>query len=345
MNPLLSKIVHHIKSCGFIDVHTFMSMALYDLEYGYYFTKNVIGKDGDYITSPEISQVFGEILACWFINQWHIAGEPEKCNIIEFGPGRGTLMADMLRVFSKHSKFWSALQNIVLVEVSPILREKQKRNLNNYFEKIIHIDSIQQYNTDLSSTNFVIANEFFDALPIQQFIGEKNPRKILLTTNNVLEFEQQYDEETAIREVCPDYELIIQKICNLIGSKGAALVIDYGFYHQQLFGNTLQALKHKRYADILTTPGEADLSHHVNFANLQNFIPCEFQVNVSTQQDFLIKHGIIERTQQLASKANTTQQKNHILTATARLTMPQHMGRLFKVMQIVNSYANPSSLL
>ncbi|WP_333023358.1 class I SAM-dependent methyltransferase [Wolbachia endosymbiont of Pentidionis agamae] len=324
---------------GSISISEFMKTALYHKNYGYYNSKNPIGQVGDFITSPEISQLFGEILAVWIMLAWEKLGKPREFILVEFGPGKGTLMQDIMRVTKKHQDFYNAM-SIHLIEISPILIELQKQALKN-FNITWHIS----INTLPEKIAIFVANEFFDAMPIDQFVyynGElyevrvaKDLSMIHIKTKavNVISIEERLFDGATI-EMCSVGIDLMKKIEEyLCKNSGSALIIDYGYINPP-FKNTLQSIKNHRYSNILENIGESDITALVNFKALQDTLKC-LDSNLLTQREFLYLYGIKERIQALMKNIDNEKQKKKLLSEYLRLT--ENMGTLFKVLSI-NSY-------
>jgi SAM-dependent MidA family methyltransferase len=317
-----------IQKNGPISVEEFLQIALYHPEFGYYQRQTVLGRQGDFITAPEISQVFGELIALWIFETWQQLGSKTPIQFIELGPGRGTMMADILRTLERIKAFPISELSVHLVEVSPFLRQQQKIQLSKY--------TFINWTNELATVPeqescFILANEFFDALPIQQYDENNELRRINIDENGLLFFVNECSKEQ-----CPSYFPIIEKISkHLKASASAALIIDYGDYTiGNRTGETLQALKNHGYCSIFEEG--ADLSHQVNFKQLEDdFKTCDTQtLPVITQGQFLTSLGIDERTAALCKNASI-EQKNILLSGSARLIAPSHMGELFKVMKII----------
>lgn len=306
-----------------LPLNDFMQFALYDLQYGYYINCNPINTD--FITAPEISQLFGEIIGIWVVLQWEQLGKPTQFNLVELGPGQGTLMLDIMRVAHKYI---SNYVSICLVEVSPILKEVQRKTLSAYSENTTWCNNIKDL---LPAPTILIANEFFDALPIRQFTYRNNKwyekcvainhDKLALVdreTNN--NFGEQ--DDGCVIEVNELAHKIFSNIKSFISStSGAALMIDYG-YTKSSGESTLQAVKEHKYHDILDNLGKVDITAHVDFSL---FTDCK----IISQRDFLYRYGIKERAAILLKKANAKEAK-HVMQSLHRLTHPELMGELFK---------------
>jgi len=313
----------------------------------YYAHAVPFGVEGDFTTAPEISQMFGEMIAAWCVDIWHQAGKPPKVNLVELGPGRGTLMADMLRIAKNWPDFAAAV-SVHLVETSPQLRLAQADNLHAATpEWHDSIDSLPE------GFSLMVANEFFDALPIHQFVKKGGvwleravdfdteegsfcfttlPLSLDLATVMPADFMNAPDG--SFFEISPVSLEIAKKLAAKMAAQGGAcLVIDYGHVRAGL-GDTLQSIARHEYADVLENPGMCDITAHVDFATLAH--ACRAHADIHgpvTQGAFLNALGITMRAEMLAAKA-TPKQRQQIMTDLHRLTAPSAMGDLFKVMCI-----------
>lgn len=344
MTPLEHIIRQRIAAEGPMDVGTFMALALGHPEHGYYMTRDPFGREGDFTTAPEISQMFGELLGLWAADAWMKLGRPERFDFVECGPGRGTLMADALRAARKVEGFHAAAR-VTLMEISPVLKEKQRQALAGYnaqWVNTLNHPLIRSSNHPL----ILLANEFLDALPIEQFQyegGEWRERIIRINEQDELFFSasprrrpgpierpQEWIPAFAgmtdgdVFEFAPAREKFVADVCCLLKQRhGAALFVDYG--HEGGFGDTLQAVKRHEFVPVLDDIGNADLTSHVDFAALK-LVAEENCVNVFGpvgQGRFLEALGLRERAAALGQGAEM-----------ARLAAPEHMGRLFKVMAL-----------
>ena len=343
MNATKEKILRLIRTQGPISVAQYMAMALTDPEGGYYMTRDPLGRD--FVTAPEVSQIFGELIGLFFVQAWEDRGRPAKFHLVELGPGRGTLMADMLRAAKIRPAFTSAAQ-ITFIEASPVLREVQARTFT---------DAQVAWRKDLRDVPedapvFLIANEFFDALPIHQFlrrhgrwrermVGADGDKLIFTATpdavpDSIIPVHLRDAPEGAVFETSPASQAIAQDIARRIREAGgAALVIDYGHASASL-GDTFQAVKANRFSDPLSEPGEADLTAHVDFAALGTAArEAEGYVfGPEPQGSFLESLGIHTRAERLRRAAPA--QTAEINQALDRLINPLQMGMLFNVMAI-----------
>jgi NADH dehydrogenase [ubiquinone] 1 alpha subcomplex assembly factor 7 len=249
-----SRIVRLIEAQGPISVAQFMTMALGE----YYATRDPFGARGDFITAPEVSQMFGELIGLWMAQCWREQGSPAPARLVELGPGRGTLMADALRAAKIVPEFLDAVE-IVFVEASPVLREMQR-------EKVPGARWLDHFDADLLSDRplFLIANEFFDALPIRQYVKTERGwcERMVTAANGELAFalapvasllDAGEGEDGAVYETSPASLALVEEISRVIaGRGGAALIVDYG--HEGGFGDTLQAVAQHKYATFWIRP-------------------------------------------------------------------------------------------
>ena len=343
MTPLEREIRQIIETEGPMTVSDYMQLCLAHPRYGYYVTRDPLGEKGDFVTAPEVSQMFGELIGAWAAAVWQQMGSPPQVYLVELGPGRGTLMADALRAARAIPGFRAAL-SVHLVEISPALRARQKQTL-------VAEGPIRWHDTIESLPDgpaIVIANDFIDALRVHQFV--KGPDgwhlRVIGLVDDKLGFlvvphpmprdfndEGPHAPDGAILELRDEVpvEMLSQR---LVRQGGAALIVDYG--HARLgFGDTLQAVRNHQYANPLADPGEADLTTQVNFAELvvwarRNGAATHGPI---TQGEFLRRLGIEARAVRLKQSATPTQAAD-IESALARLTAPDQMGDLFKVLAI-----------
>lgn len=338
---LSQHLIEQIAAKGPMPFAEFMAAAASH----YYAAHEPFGVEGDFVTAPEVSQMFGEMIGAWLTDLWLQLGRPEKVKLIELGPGRGTLAADIMRTLSNWTEFSNAV-TLHLVETSPSLRQKQAETLRNY--RPTWYDSLDEVPEGF---NFIIANEFFDALPVHQFKksnGVWMERYVTYdkATNHfnwtlkppAFDIEDVMPPdfidaaEGSIFEVSPASLSVLEEMCDRIASfGGAGLIIDYGHKKTGL-GDTVQALKHHKYSDALQDPGEKDITAHVDFGALKAVAEQQVQVHKAvTQGEFLTRLGITQRAETLREEANDEQRKG-IEQALFRLIAPSEMGTLFKVM-------------
>lgn len=354
MNALLEKMREHIGNDGPLGLDEYMSWALVDPEHGYYTGRDPLGADGDFTTAPEISQMFGELVGLWLAISWQAMGAPSPVNLVELGPGRGTLMADILRATSHVPGFSDAVR-VHLVEVSPALRQRQEKSLEKV--ALAEAPSWHAAFADVpSGPMLLVANEFFDALPIRQLMRagdywlercvDTDPDPDKEDLGYVLTPPADRDnppmppglvdvDSGSMVEICPAAQDIARAIGQrLAADGGAALVIDYG-HAASAAGETFQAVKDHEHADPLKDPGEADLTAHVDFQALAHaaFTGGAQGWGPVPQGHFLTAMGIGTRAEALMSVASAEQQHD-IESAAKRLIDPEQMGSLFKVMAI-----------
>jgi NADH dehydrogenase [ubiquinone] 1 alpha subcomplex assembly factor 7 len=327
---------------GPITVERYMSLCLQH----YYATRDPLGSAGDFTTSPEISQMFGELIGLWMLEVWNGMGRPAPVHLVELGPGRGTLMADLLRATRLLPDFAAAVQ-VHLVETSPSLRQRQEITLASSSHVIHWHDSV---NSLPDGPTLIVANEFFDALPVRQFLATDRGwcERLVGLEGDRLIFGLRPEPEAALGNPLRQGDIlewpgasldIMQALARkLARDTGAALIIDYG-YRSPAFGDTLQALKDHRPVDVLDEPGEADLTTHVDFHRLAQAAATEtLRVHgLSPQGDFLQTLGIDARAASLKSRA-TPEQAADIDSALARLIErgATGMGELFKVLAVTH---------
>lgn len=328
-------IQEKIKSSGPISLEEYMSICLHHPKYGYYAKNNLsfspIGGDGDFITAPEIGQVFGETIAFWCIHQWHLLGTPHTINLVELGPGNGTMIRDILQTFQS----LNIDTNIVvhLVEISPILKIKQRNILSSY-QNIYHYSSIDEIS--LNDPTIVLANEFFDALPINQKIKIENywhARVVALNEHSELCFAPKIstpnDRVDIAEESSASMETLLKIISLLHKNTGSCLIIDYGYMEGS--GDTLQAVHQHSSCCVFKNPGNIDLTAHVNFGKLSSILTEKnISYTLTTQGQFLSQFGAKERTHNLVEQ--NPLYKHTLESALHRLTDNDKMGQLFKVL-------------
>jgi SAM-dependent MidA family methyltransferase len=339
--PLLEKIRALIEANGPLSVAEYMAICLGDHEYGYYATRDPFGAGGDFVTAPEVSQMFGEILGAWLIHTWRFVGAPSPVRLVELGPGRGTLMADVLRVATRAPDFRSAA-SVHLVETSPVLRVRQRERLA---ERGFHIEWHAGFGEVPAGTVLLAANEFLDTLPVRQFVRSNRiwrERVVGLDASGALAFgigAGRLDggpeaAEGSVLELRPAADALIAEItARIVGSGGAALVVDYG--HHGGFGDTLQAVRGHAFADPLDSPGEADVTAHVDFSALARRARAEGAAAHGPigQGAFLLALGLKERAARLGEEAGEAARES-LRAAVDRLAGPAQMGTLFKVIAV-----------
>ncbi len=346
MQSLKDWLIAHIARNGPISVAEYMTTCLLHPEFGYYPTQTPFGRGGDFITAPDISQIFGEVIGLWVAATWIDQNRPTPFALVELGPGQGSLMADILRA-TRHVPGFHAALRLHLIEASPILRQHQSDVLADH-APVFH-DTLASL-PDMPS--FVIANEFFDALPIRQFQkGDQgwHERQIgvikgelawgLSPMVNLSDLRDLDCDTGKVHEICKPAQAIAQDIATRIAHHGgAALIIDYGDW--QSHGATFQAVKSHEYADPLVDPGTADLTAHVAFQPIAHAAASAQVSAMISQGIFLERLGITDRARALARTLTGQALDTHI-AAHRRLTHPDEMGSLFKVLAITPYDAHP----
>ena len=343
MNDLARHLASQIRLHGPLTIAAYMAAALGHPKWGYYISRDPLGRAGDFVTAPEVSQMFGELIGLWCRDRWQAIGAPERFILAELGPGRGTLMADALRAAGAQPAFGAAAE-LHLVEISPVLRAAQEKALIG--RKVTWHERIEELPQGPGPA-LVIANEFFDALPIHQFqrtakgwhermvgVADDTLHVVLNPAANpsALNFATPLD---GIVEVSPARNAAVSALAQYIMHRGgAALIIDYG-HGTSAPGDTLQAMRAHKYVDPFLNPGEADLTSHVDFQALG---AAAHGAGAAThgpvsQGSFLNHLGISVRAERLCRRA-TESQTQDIASALHRLTAQDQMGQLFKVMAI-----------
>ena len=327
-----------------ISFDKFVDIALYHKKTGYYMKKNPFGKDGDFITAPNISILFSEMLAIWCIAFWEHLGYPKKINIIELGAGNGEMMYQMIKVFERFNKFRES-SNYFILEKSQFLKKIQKKKLNSH--KITWLNSINKLK---NGPNIFLANEFFDALPIKQFIKKKNKwyeKSIKKNNINKFEFvnvitniknlekkiEINLSKNQKIIEFSPltyDYLNIISKKINTF--QGGLLIVDYGYLKKKM-RNSLQSIYKHKFNNILDNFSKSDITYNLNFFLLKKIVKkLNLKVaGLTSQRNFLTRLGILNRAEILAKNLQFSK-KADIYYRIKRLIDRNFMGELFKVM-------------
>lgn len=326
----------------------YMELALLHPKLGYYQKQQAIGRQGDFITAPEVSQMFGELIGLWCVDTWAKLGAPSKFALIEMGPGRGILMEDALRMTGRIPEFRDAME-VHLVEASHRLQGLQKERLST--SKITWHETFPELDANLPI--IVIGNEFLDALPIKQFKfengkwheitidlkGDKLIYKPIPADNAAL---SEVAEEGEIQEISPAADQFVDMLAKQINrSCGGALFLDYGPAKENA-GDSFQAIKDHKYADPLVSPGDADLTAHVQFSRLRDIAiraGCASPA-IEGQGRFLERLGIEARVMQLSRQATEAQHKK-IAADHKRLVSEEGMGTLFKAFAISHGLNAP----
>lgn len=335
-------IAKRIAAEGPMRIDEFMTTCLLHPTFGYYTTRDPLGRAGDFVTAPEISQMFGELVGLALAQTWLDQGAPSAFTLAELGPGKGTLMADILRACRGVTGFVQAAQ-VTLVEVSPTLRTVQAKTLRDYEASWVDaVDDLPQ------GPLYLIANEFFDALPIRQFVRDGKQwreRQVGLADGELTFGLGPAQPQPAMAERLDDTRNgdlvesaaatapLTAAIASCIDAKGgAALIIDYGDWRP--VGDTFQAVHAHEKVDPLAAPGDADLTAHVDFEAIARAAAPLKHSQLTPQGVFLERLGVTNRAQALAQSLSGTELETHI-AAHRRLTHPQEMGNLFKVMALV----------
>jgi NADH dehydrogenase [ubiquinone] 1 alpha subcomplex assembly factor 7 len=347
--PLLADIKQLIKSAGPMPVWRYMQLCLTHPQHGYYVSRDPLGREGDFVTAPEVSQMFGELLGLWAASVWKALGSPPQIQLIELGPGRGTMMVDALRALRVLPPLYQAL-NIHLIEINPVLHEKQRTALMGARNIQWHtsIDDVP------AGPSIIFANEYFDVLPVHQVVRRPtgwHERTVELDDSGQLVFSAAAEPMPrfevllpalvreapvgAVFEWRPDGE--IMKIASRIRDDGgAALIIDYGHVRSDA-GDTFQAIARHSFADPLKNPGLADVTAHVDFQALARAAEdVGARVHGPVQQgEFLKRLGIETRAVTLMTKASHEISED-ISEALKRLIGGGRsgMGTMFKVLGI-----------
>ena len=336
------------KNNSLFTLDKFIEDSLYNKKNGYYMKKNPFGKGGDFITAPNISILFSEMIAIWVISFWEKLNCPKQFNLIELGAGNGEMMKVLVSTFSKFPKFQNSCR-INILEKSKLLQQTQKVTIKD--KKVKWLNSLNELN------NFpciFIANEFFDALPIKQFLKKEKKwyeRHIKFTNNEKLEyldipfdmqkFEKKIKFKISYKQNFIEYSPLATKYLKTIINKikqnnGGILIIDYAYLEKEM-KNTLQAVSKHKYCDVLKNFGNSDITYNISF-NLIDKIIKKLGLCSSlstTQKKFLIKLGILERAE-ILSKNIPFSKKADIYFRIRRLIDESQMGHLFKVMFITN---------
>ena len=336
----------------YISLDKFIDRALYNKKFGYYMNKNPFGKDGDFVTAPNISILFSEMIAIWCIAFWENLGCTKKINIVELGGGNGNMMLEMIKVFERFDNFKKS-SNYYILEKSHFLKKIQKKQLVDHNVK--WIDSLNKLN---NGPNIFLANEFFDALPMKQFI-KKNDKwfekkiKILSKNNfelvdaitNIQSLEKKIGIDLKKNQKFIEFSPLAYKYLNIISKKintfgGGLLIVDYGYLEKKM-KNTLQSVRKHKFSNILEDFSNSDITYNISFYLLKK-ISKKLNLKVAgitTQKNFLTKLGIMQRAEILARNLKFSKKAN-IYNRLNRLIGNKFMGNLFKVMFITKKNNN-----
>lgn len=369
--PIDSSIRNLISLTGRIGLDEMMDQVLSSCSMSYYKNVKDIGEGGDFITSPEISQLFGEMIGLWVVSEWQRLGQPERFTLLELGPGKGTLMRDLIRSVSLVSGLLNKI-DFVFFDINPHLISLQKETLNEYINSypgasFNWVDSFFYLIASISDKPLiVVSNEFFDALPIKQYIKVRDiwyenvlvvdPIDSLIKYDKIelnddfqkyLKSEHKNATDGAVLEESPEGLKITRELAQKIkNQRGAFLAIDYGYCidprerKATQYMPTLQAIKNHKYQPIIDTLGESDLSSHVDFLAIIKAAASSGigEFRLTNQADFLIEYGIFIRLKMLLQngKFSNTGEENigeNLEKQVNRLTSKDQMGDLFKVLR------------
>ena len=331
-----------------IALDKFINQALYSPKKGFYMKKNPFGSKGDFLTSPNISILFSEMLAVWTIAFWQNLKCPKKINLIELGSGNGQMMYDMINSFKSFPKFYKSCKFFIL-EKSPYLKKIQKKKLKKF-----NVKWIRNINELENDHNIFIANEFFDALPFKQFfkinnkwmerfveMNKDNNNKFTKIICNINKVEKELGFKISENQKVIEYSPLALKYLKNISKKiyhkkGCLLIIDYG-YLDNLMKDTMMSIRKHKYANVLNTFGNSDITYKLNFKILEKItknlkLKCQA---ITSQRNFLLSLGIQQRAE-ILSKNLPFSKKADIYYRLKRLIDKNQMGNLFKVMLITN---------
>ncbi len=329
-----------------LPLDQFINLALYDKNSGYYMKKNPFGKSGDFVTAPNISRLFSEIIAIWTITFWKSIGSPKQFNLLELGAGNGEMMKVIEETLMNFPECYSAC-NFIIHEKSDYLINEQKKNLDSKkFSWLINLKKID------SKPTIFLANEFFDAIPIKQFFRKKKgwiERFVNFNDPTKAEFKEkkidikkieknlnfEISKNQNIIEYSPDTFKYLKIICELIQKNdGGILIVDYGYADIKMH-ETLQAINNHKYSNILENIGDSDITYNINFHSFEKFINQFKDINsiFTNQKKFLTNMGIIQRAEMI-SKNIPFSKKSDLFYRIKRLIDEKQMGEIFKVMLI-----------
>ena len=348
---IIEKIIETNKP---ITIEQYINLCLYSKS-GYYINSKVIGKEGDFITAPEISQLFGEIIGLFILSIWENKIN-KPINLVELGPGKGTLLIDIINITKYFTKFRESI-NINLIEINPNLIKEQKKNLINFNSFHKKTRWLRSFNLPTNKPIIVYANEFLDCLPIRQFYKKDTQwfEKMItfdqvsqcfsfvdvkITDVKTLDEIKKYQPKN-ILEISKIREDYFSKICkHIYNSGGMVIIIDYGYFDMPQYF-TLQALCNNKKSNTLDNPGSQDITSLVDFKKLI-ILAKSYELNIenfSTQREFFLKYGIKERAKKIMEKS-TKQQKDIIKKSLKRLIDKNNMGSLFKVLVVSKYHEN-----
>ncbi len=335
MTPLEEIIRRLIITEGPMRLDRYMALCLGHPQHGYYMTRDPLGERGDFITAPEVSQVFGELIGVWCIAAWMAMDQPASFNLVELGPGRGTLMSDMLRAARRASPEFAKAASVRMVEMSPVLRATQMASHDGQATWHERIEVVPEGPTIL------VANEFFDAIPIRQFECKQGRwfERMMGIVDDKLSIGLAPaslalpGEDGDIIETAAARDVISEAIgSRLARHPGVALIIDYGHLASSP-GDTLQAMRQHKYVPLPEAPGECDITSHVDFEALGKALSAGGATTLPaiTQRAFLLAMGLEQRSAALSSRAGEPG-RNLLERQMTRLAGEDQMGNLFKVL-------------
>ena len=356
MTALKKILIEEIAEKGPMPLADYMARALGDPDHGYYMQRRPFGVSaadgGDFITAPEVSQMFGELIGAWLADLWHRMGQAQDLCLVELGPGRGTLMADILRAANVLPDFTKAAK-VHFVETSPALRAAQK-------QAVPHAMWHDDLSTLPKKPSLFVANEFFDALPVQQYRKQGNDWLPVMVTHkgNDLALAEgaaiaapfsealtaclptQIDDGDIVESAAAAESAMQQMAQHIATHGGAALLIDYG-HSKAACGDSFQAMRGHGFVDPLAEPGLADLTAHVNFPLLAHIAETAglTAAPITAQGLFLEALGLSLRSQQLIQLS--PEREADIESERHRLAAPQEMGSLFKVLAVAHADMPP----
>ena len=334
-----------------LPLDKFINISLYNKKSGYYIKKNPFGKKGDFITAPNVSRLFSEMIAIWVVSFWKSIGSPKEFNVIELGAGNAAMMKILIESFKKFPSFFKSCR-LVIYEISPTLKKIQKKELLNS-----DVNWVNDLKKIKKIPSIFVANEFFDALAIKQFQKKgnlwfekfvslnKKTTSFLEKKINMKNYEKKINFNISKNQNFIEYSELginyLKQISKIIKARsGGILIIDYG-YNEDKMKNTLQALYKHEYSDVLAKIGNSDITHNINFRLFEKIIKKlgGLKHSLTTQKEFLTKMGIYERAEMIAKNQNFLK-KADIYYRLKRLTDEKQMGNLFKVMLIKNQNNN-----
>ena len=340
------------KKDNIITLDKFIHEALYNTEYGYYMKQNPFGKNGDFITAPNISILFSEMIAIWIMSFWKNLKCPKKFNLTELGAGNGEMIFQIIKTLQKFPSFIKACR-ITILEKSTKLKKLQRIKLKKYNVKWLeNLDQIDNIPT------IFVANEFFDALPIKQFIKKKNKwyeRNIKFSNTNVPKFldvltdikkiEKKINFKISYKQNFIEYSPLcieyLNKISKRISSyKGGILIIDYGYWENKM-KDSLKSIRSHKFNNILENFSNADISYDINFKLFEKiFHKLNLKIiGLSNQRDFLINMGILDRAENISKKLPFSK-KVDIFFRLNKLIDKNSMGEIFKVIVATDKSTN-----